>query len=91
MIINESAENTLYYDDGVKYNKDDIAAQIAINNEGESNAITGYYKLIPFFESVGDAEAIDQIKEIISDEKSHQEILNKLQMKYDGHIPVAED
>lgn len=91
MIINESAENTLYYEDGVKYNKDDIAAQISINNEGESNAITGYYKLIPFFESVGDQEAIDQIVEIIKDEKNHQEILNKLQMKYDGHIPVAED
>ena len=91
MIINESAENSLYYEDGVKYNKDDIAAQIAINNEGELNAITGYYKLIPFFKSVGDQEAIDQIMEIVSDEKNHQEILNKLQMKYDGHIPVAED
>ena len=91
MIINESAENTLYYDDAVKYNKDDIAAQISINNEGESNAITGYYKLIPFFKSVGDQEAIDQVSEIISDEKNHQEILNKLQMKYDGRIPVAED
>lgn len=91
MIINESAENTLYYEDGVKYNKDTIAAQISINNEGESNAITGYYKLIPFFESVGDQDAIDQIREIISDEKNHQEILIKLQMKYDGHIPIAED
>ena len=68
-----------------------INAQISINYEGESNAITGYYKLIPFFESVGDQEAIDQISEIISDEKNHQEILKKLQMKYDGHIPVAED
>ena len=91
MIINESAENSLYYENGIKYNKDDIAAQISINNEGESNAITGYYKLIPFFESVGDQEAIDQIREILSDEKNHQQILNKLQMKYDGQIPVAED
>ena len=91
MIINESAENSLYYDDTVKYNKDDIAAQISINYEGECNAITGYYKLIPFFKSVGDQEAIDQIVEIIEDEKNHQEILKKLQMKYDGQIPVAED
>lgn len=91
MIINESAENALYYDDGVKYNKDDIAAQIAINNEGESNAITGYYKLIPFFESVGDQDAIDQIVEIIEDEKNHQMKLIALQSKYDGGIPIPKD
>lgn len=91
MILNESSKDTLYYENGVKYSPDDIAAQISINNEGESDAITGYYKLIPFFEAVGDQEAIDQIVEIIGDEKNHQEILNKLQMKYDGHIPVAKD
>lgn len=89
--INEDAQDTLYYDDGTKYNKDDIAAQISINYEGECNAITGYYKLIPFFKSVGDMEAVDNIREIISDEKNHQEILHKLQMKYDGHIPVNPD
>lgn len=91
MIINESAENTLYYEDGVKYNKDDIAAQISINNEGESNAITGYYKLIPFFESVGDQDAIDQIIEIIKDEKNHQMKLIALQARYDGGIPIPKD
>ena len=91
MIINESAENTLYYEDEVKYNKDDIAAQISINYEGESNAITGYYKLLPFLKSVSDLEGVAQIIEIIEDEKNHQMKLMALQKKYDGGIPIPKD
>ena len=90
-IINESAQDSLYFDNTVKYDNDDIAAQISINYEGESNAITGYYKLLPFLKSAGDQGAIDQIVEIISDEKNHQQILKDLSMKYDGGIPVAKD
>ena len=90
-IINESAQDSLYFDSTVKYDNDDIAAQISINYEGESNAITGYYKLLPFLKSVGDLEGVAQVVEIIEDEKNHQQILKDLSMKYDGGIPVAKD
>lgn len=91
MIMNESAESAMNFDSTKNYSKFDIASQISINYEGECNALTGYYKLIPFFESLGDVESISIIKEIISDEKNHQELLKKLQIKYDDQIPVKKD
>ena len=91
MPINENADSALYYENDVDYNSFDVAAQISINYEGECNALTGYYKLIPFFKKMGDIDAVNQIREICSDEKNHQEILKKLQMKYDKNIPIAED
>ena len=82
-LLIESANDAMFYDKDKDYSNDDIASQISINYEGECNAITGYYKLLPFFRSVGDLDAVDKIKEIISDEKNHQEILKNLQLKYD--------
>lgn len=89
--ICEASKDSLYYDSSVKYDKDDIAAQVSINYEGECDAITGYYKLIPFLKSVGDEESVDQIIEIIKDEKNHQMKLKELQEKYDGGIPTPKD
>lgn len=68
-----------------------IASQIAVNLKGEWDAIEGYDKLIPFFETKGDTESIDHIKEIISDELNHAEILRSIIKKYDSGIETAED
>ena len=89
--ICEASKDSLYYDSSIKYDKADIASQVSINYEGECDAITGYYKLIPFLKSVGDEESLADVFEIISDEKNHQEKLRKIQMKYDGDIPVNKD
>ena len=66
------------------------ASQIALNLKGEWDAIEGYQKLIPFFEMHDDQEAIGHIREIISDELNHAEILRDLMRKYDGDIPTNE-
>lgn len=87
-IINEDANNSLILDI-----KDDmtVASQVALNLEGEWNAIRGYNLLIEFLESKHDQESIDKVKEIVSDEKNHTEILRGIILKYDGEIPTAED
>ena len=75
--------------EGLTYDKDDnytIAAQIALNNQAEWDAIEGYQKLIPFLEAKGDTEGVEQIAEIISDELNHAEVLRELMKKYDGGI-----
>ena len=68
-----------------------IASQIALNNEAEWDAIEGYQKLIPFLEAKGDQESIAYIREIISDELNHSELLREMMRKYDGNIETAED
>lgn len=80
--------------DGIILNEDDnftIASQIALNIEAEWDAIEGYQKLIPFFEKANDQEAVDQVKEIISDELNHAEVLREIMKRYDGGIETAED
>lgn len=72
-------------------NKFTIASQIAVNIKAEWDAIDGYDKLIPFFEAQGDQEAIDQVKEIISDELNHAEVLREIMKRYDEGIETAED
>lgn len=73
--------------------KDDqtIASQIALNNKAEWDAIEGYQKLIPFLESKGDTESVEQLKEIISDELNHAQVLREMMRKYDGNIETAKD
>lgn len=81
-------------DDALIYNEDDdytIASQIAMNNKAEWDAIEGYQKLIPFLEARGDSESVDHIREIISDELNHAEILRGIMSKYDGNIPTNEE
>lgn len=82
------ASENLTYDE-----KDEqtVAAQIALNIEGEWDAIKGYQQLIPFLEAQRDDEAVEQVKEIISDELNHAEVLRDIMKKYDGGIETAED
>ena len=69
-------------------NKHTTASQIALNLESEWDAIEGYQKLIPFFEMHDDSDSIEKIREIISDELNHAEVLRKIMRKYDGNIPT---
>lgn len=80
--------------DGLIFDENDdqtVAAQIALNIEAEWDAIEGYQKLIPFLEDKGDVEAVDQVREIISDELNHAEVLREIMRRYDGDIETAED
>lgn len=66
-----------------------VAKIIAALIEDEWEAIEGY---IGILENGGlDGKDIEQIEEIISDEKQHAEVLAEIAKKYDGNIPVAED
>lgn len=86
--IKSSADTAIVLDNDNKFT---TASQIALNLQGEWDAIEGYQKLIPFFEMHGDQESIDHIREIISDELNHAEILREIMRKYDGDIETAED
>ena len=83
--IRANAEHSIVLDNN---NKHTTAAEIARNLIGEWDAIEGYQKLIPFFEMHEDQESIDHIREIISDELNHAEILREIMRKYDGDIPT---
>jgi len=83
--IKSSADTAIVLDNNNKFT---TASQIALNLKGEWDAIEGYQKLIPFFEMHGDQESIDHIREIISDELNHAEILREIMRKYDGDIPT---
>ena len=83
--IKSSADTAIVLDNDNKFT---TASQIALNLKGEWDAIEGYQKLIPFFEMHGDQESIDHIREIISDELNHAEILRDIMRKYDGYIPT---
>ena len=85
--IRSSADTAIVLDNDNKFT---TASQIALNLKGEWDAIEGYNKLIPFFEMHGDQESIDHIREIISDELNHAEILREIMRKYDGDIPTNE-
>ena len=86
--IRASAKEAIVLDND---NKFITASQISLNLKGEWDAIEGYQKLIPFFERVNDQEAIDDIREIISDELNHAERLREILRRYDGNIETAKD
>jgi rubrerythrin len=65
-----------------------IAAAIAANNEDEQEAIKGYYELLDLMTDPADQAVI---KEIISDEKNHSDLLTHLVLKYDSNIAEAAD
>lgn len=88
MIINEASKDAIVLD---KDNKNIVASQIALNLQGEWDAIDGYMKLIPFFEKYNDDDSISEIREIVSDEKNHAERLRSILLKYDDNIPTARD
>lgn len=83
--IRATAETALVLD---LENEHITASQIALNLQSEWDAIEGYQKLIPFFEMHNDADSIDKIREIISDELNHAEVLRDIMRKYDGNIPT---
>ena len=86
--IRASASDAIILDTENKYT---TASQIALNLEGEWDAIEGYQKLIPFFELHRDNDSIEKIREIISDELNHAEVLREIMNKYDGDIPTNKD
>ena len=86
--IRSSADDALIYKEDDNYT---IASQIAMNNKAEWDAIEGYQKLIPFLEAKNDKESVDHIREIISDELNHAEILREIMRKYDKDIPTNKD
>lgn len=67
-----------------------VASQIAFNLKSEFDAIENYDKLITFFQEKNDTESIDKIREIISDEYNHAEVLREIIKKYDNNIPTNE-
>lgn len=72
--------------------KFDLASVIAHNNQDEWGAIEGYYEMLDILTAIGADQAdIDQIKEIISDEKNHSHMLAEMAQKYDSNIKEAED
>lgn len=87
-IITEDANNALVPDTDSPLT---ISSQVALNLEGEWNAIRGYDLLLQYFKDLDDKESVAHIEEIISDEKNHAELLRGIMLKYDGEIPVAED
>lgn len=87
LYIKSSADTAIVLDNDNKFT---TASQIALNLKGEWDAVEGYQKLIPFFEMHDDQESIDHIREIISDELNHAEILRDIMRKYDGDIPTNE-
>lgn len=64
---------------------DIICSEISKNLASEADAIEGYFKLLPYLQE--DKEAVAHIKEIISDEKNHIELLNAIMLKYDRIHP----
>lgn len=84
----------IHASEGIFFDETDdqtIATQIAINVKDEWDAIEGYQKLIPFFENAGDDDAVEQVREIISDELNHAEVLREIMRRYDGNIETAKD
>ena len=62
-----------------------ISSLLRANAQNENDAMRKYYQLLTI---LTDKEDIDIIKEIISDEKNHEKLLNQLDYKY-SRIKVA--
>lgn len=70
---------------------DPIKILTAENIEAEAEAIKKYYPLIDALEAQGDKEGADIVREIVSDEKNHLNLLQGILMKHDGEIRIASD
>jgi rubrerythrin len=62
----------------------------AKNIADEAEAIEGYYPLLDELEAAGDKEGLALVKEIISDEKNHLNLLQRIMLKHDN-IDIAGD
>ncbi|MCL2371290.1 ferritin-like domain-containing protein [Candidatus Saccharibacteria bacterium] len=65
-----------------------LASEIAKLLADEAEAIEGYYAIMP---KIMDKADQDILKEIISDEKNHAMLLEKMMLKYDSNIAMAAD
>ena len=68
----------------------DVKELCAKNIADEAKAIEGYYPLIEALEAQNDEEGVALVKEIISDEKNHMNLLQGLMLEYD-RINIAGD
>lgn len=68
----------------------DVKELCAKNIADEAKAIEGYYPLIEALEANNDEEGVALVKEIISDEKNHMNLLQGLMLEYDK-IKIAAD
>ena len=62
----------------------------AKNIADEAQAIEGYYPLLDALEQAGDTNGVALVKEIISDEKNHMNLLQVIMLKHDN-IEIAGD
>lgn len=62
----------------------------AKNIADEAKAIEGYYPLLEELEEAKDEESIALVKEIISDEKNHLNLLQAIMLAHD-EIKIAKD
>ena len=62
----------------------------AKNIADEAQAIEGYYPLLAALEEAKDEDGIALVKEIISDEKNHMNLLQVIMLKHDN-IEIAKD
>jgi len=68
-----------------------VAELCAKNIADEAEAIEGYLPLLEELEAAGDKDGADIVREIISDEKNHMNLLQVILMKHDGNIEIAGD
>lgn len=71
--------------------KDTIKVLTAENIEAEAEAIKKYFPLVDALEEKGDKEGADIVREIISDEKNHLNLLQVILLHHDGEICIAAD
>lgn len=68
-----------------------IAELVAKNMKAEAEAIEEYLPLLNALKEAGDEKGVALVKEIISDEKNHQNILQVILLEHDGGITIAGD
>jgi len=68
-----------------------VAELAAKNMEAEAEAIKEYLPLLDALMEAGDMSGAAMVKEIIGDEKNHQNLLQVILMHHDGSIPIASD
>lgn len=68
----------------------DVKELCAKNIADEAEAIEGYYPLLEALQEQNDEEGVALVKEIISDEKNHMNLLQGLMLEYD-RINIAGD
>lgn len=68
-----------------------VADLVTRNLKDEAEAINGYLPLLEELEQAGDMQGAELVREIISDEKNHLNILQVILMKHDTGIKISPD